>query len=199
MNWKYLRQGKGQDVQSFTKEFRKKALNLGIALDTPEVVTKYISSLHSYIRHSLLLFEPITIDVASVKAIHIENRGKNERDDHSRKPLFKPPNGKSKVKWKGKEKKTKATKEVERLYCNHCKKEGHDDDHYWKQHPEKHPKKYGGKGKQKTSATVQQERGSDSGDEALITTTGTKGTLTPHVNSKSHEGTSSVNESLPND
>jgi len=38
-----------------------------------------------------------------------KNRGKNEIDDHSRKPLFKPPNGKSKAKWKGKEKKTMET------------------------------------------------------------------------------------------
>ena len=76
MNWQYLRHGKGQDVQIFTEEFRKQALNLGIALDTPKVVTKYIGSLHSYIRHSLLLFEPTTIDSANVKAIHIENRGK---------------------------------------------------------------------------------------------------------------------------
>ena len=108
---------------------------MGIALDTPKVVTKYIGSLHSYIRHSLLLFEPTTIDTASVKAIHIENRGKNEREDQSKKPPSKPPNGKSKVKWKGKEKKTMIAKEGEWPYCNHYKKEGHDDDHCWKQHP----------------------------------------------------------------
>jgi len=93
------------------------------------------------------LFEPTTIDVTSVKAIHIENRGKNEREDQSKKPPFKPPNGKSKVKWKGKEKKTTTAKEGVRPYCSHCKKEGHNDDHYWKKHLEKHPKKYGGKGK----------------------------------------------------
>ena len=132
MNWQYLRQGKGQDVQSFTEEFRKQALNLGNTLDTLEVVTKYIGLLHSYIRHSLLLFEPNTIDSASIKVIHIANKGKNERDDHSIKPPFKPPNGKYKAKWKGKENKTATTKERERSYCNHCKKEGHDDDHCWK-------------------------------------------------------------------
>lgn len=48
-------------------------------------------------------------------------------------------------------------------------------------------------------AMTQQDLGSVSGDAALITIVGTKGTLTPHVNSKSHEGTNSVNESLPND
>ena len=76
MNWQYLRQGKGQDVRIFTQEFRKQALNLGIALDTLEVVTKYIGSLHSYIRNSLFFFKPTNIDSASVKVIHIENRGK---------------------------------------------------------------------------------------------------------------------------
>ena len=44
MDWKYLRKGRGQDVQSFTEEFRKQVLSLGIALDSPEVVTKYIGS-----------------------------------------------------------------------------------------------------------------------------------------------------------
>lgn len=76
MDWQYLRQGRGQNVQSFTEEFRKQALNLGITLDSHEVVTKYIGSLHSYLKHSLLLFEPTTIDLASVKAIHLENKGK---------------------------------------------------------------------------------------------------------------------------
>eukprot|EP00253_Pinus_taeda_P019006 PITA_19006 len=168
MNCKYLRQGKGQDVQSFTEEFRKQALNLGIALDTLEFVTKYIGSLHSYMWHSLLLFEPTTIDASSAKAIYIKNKGKNEREDQSRKPSSKPPNGKSKEKWKGKEKKTTTSKEGEWPYCNHFKKEGHDDDHCWKQNPKKFPKKYGEKGKQKTVAKTQQDLGSDSGDEALV-------------------------------
>ena len=78
MDWQYLKQGRGQDVQSFTEEFRKQALNLGIAPDSPKVVTKYIGLLHSYVRHSLLLFEPTSIDSASVKAIHLENRGTHE-------------------------------------------------------------------------------------------------------------------------
>ena len=81
MEWKYLRQGKGQNVKIFTKEFGKKALNLGIPLDSLETVTKYIGALHSYIKHSLLLFEPTTIDAASVKAIHLERRGKNGKED----------------------------------------------------------------------------------------------------------------------
>eukprot|EP00253_Pinus_taeda_P025542 PITA_25542 len=143
MNWQYLRQGKGQDVQSFTEEFRKQALNMSIALDTPEVVTK----------------------------------GKNERDDQSRKSPFKPPNGKSKAKWKGEEKKIAIAKEGERPYCNHCKKEGHNDNHCWKQHPENCPKKYGGKWKQKIVVAAQQELGSNLGDEPVITAARTKESL----------------------
>lgn len=72
-------------MQSFTEEFWKQALNLGISLDTPETVTKYIGALHSYIRHSLLLFKPTTIDAANVRAIHLESRGKNDRDHQDKK------------------------------------------------------------------------------------------------------------------
>lgn len=48
-------------------------------------------------------------------------------------------------------------------------------------------------------AAGQQDLGLDLGDEVLITTAGKKGTLTPPVNSKSHEGTSSLDETLSND
>ena len=60
-------------MQSFTKEFWKQALNLGISLDSPKIITKYVGALHSYIKHSLLLFEPNMIDAAGVKAIHLES------------------------------------------------------------------------------------------------------------------------------
>jgi hypothetical protein len=49
MKWKNLRQGKGQSVQSFTKEFRKEALALNIRLDSHETLMKYIGALHNYI------------------------------------------------------------------------------------------------------------------------------------------------------
>lgn len=88
MDWKYPGQGKGQNVQSFTEEFRKQALNLGISLDAPKTVSKYIGALHSYTRHSLLLFEPTTIDATNVKAIHLESRGKNDRDGQAKKAPF---------------------------------------------------------------------------------------------------------------
>lgn len=98
MEWKYLRQGKGKNVQSLIEEFRKEALNLGISIDSIENVTKHIGALHSYIRHSLLLFEPTSIDVDNVKAIHLEIRGRNDRDDQAKNLPFKPHNGKFKGK-----------------------------------------------------------------------------------------------------
>lgn len=52
------------------KNFQKQALNLGISLDLPETLTKYVGALHSYISNSLLLFKPTTIDIDSIKDIH---------------------------------------------------------------------------------------------------------------------------------
>jgi hypothetical protein len=58
MKSKNLRHGKGQNVQSFTEEFRKQALALNIPLDSHETFMKYIGTFHSYIRHTMLLFNP---------------------------------------------------------------------------------------------------------------------------------------------
>ena len=66
-------------------------------------------------------------------------------------------------------------KEGEKLICKHCSKEGHDEAHCWKLHPEMKPKKFNNKGKQKTTATTQQDLGSNSGDETKITAMGMKG------------------------
>jgi hypothetical protein len=49
MDWKNLRQAKGQSIQSYTQEFRKKDLTLGIPLYTQETLLKYIGGLHSYL------------------------------------------------------------------------------------------------------------------------------------------------------
>lgn len=48
-------------------------------------------------------------------------------------------------------------------------------------------------------SVAQQDLGSDSRDEALVTEVGTRGTLTPPIDSKSHEITSSLDDSLSND
>jgi hypothetical protein len=93
MEWKTLRQSKGQIVQSFTEEFRKKYLALNIPLDSYETLMKYIGTRHSYIRHTLLLFNPTSLDEVCVQATHPENRGK---DGHEENPF-------KKRKWEGQE------------------------------------------------------------------------------------------------
>jgi hypothetical protein len=62
MEWQTLRQSKGQTVQSFTKEFRKKSLALNIPLYSYETLMKYIGALHSYIRHTLLFFNHTSLE-----------------------------------------------------------------------------------------------------------------------------------------
>ena len=65
-------------------------------------------------------------------------------------------------------------KKGEKFTCKHCSKDGHDEDHCWKLHPERRPKKFGNnnKGKSKTVATALQDLGSDFGDETKITVMG---------------------------
>jgi hypothetical protein len=75
MEWKTLRQSKGQTIQSFTEEFRKKSLALKIPLDSYETLMKYIGTLQSYICHAFLLFNPTSLDEVCVQSTHLENRG----------------------------------------------------------------------------------------------------------------------------
>jgi hypothetical protein len=99
---------------------------------------KYIGALHSYIRHTLLLFNPTSLDKVCVQATHLENRGKNVQEDPTKKPSNLPH--KPFKKFKRKDKKTAiVTREGGKPFCTHCKKSGHDE-HYWKPHPEKRPK-----------------------------------------------------------
>jgi hypothetical protein len=121
MSWKNFRKLKGQIVQSYTQDFRKRDLFLGIPLDTQETLLKYIGSLHSYLRHTILIFNPTSLDEVCVEATYLEFRGKNVNVNFV-KP-FKPTEGK--FKGKGKEKfkgkKNNAVKK-EKPTCTHCKK-----------------------------------------------------------------------------
>jgi hypothetical protein len=146
---------------------------------------KYIGALHSYIRHTLLLFNPTNLDEVCVQATHLENMGKHVQEDPIKKPSDLPH--KPFKKFKRKDKKTATvTREGGKPSCTHCKKSGHDDEHYWKLHPEKRPKQFGGKGKKKTVATVQQDLGSNSGDEGKITMVGVQGKDSLHASSNSN-------------
>ena len=153
MKWQHLKQGKGQNVKNFTEEFIKQALNLDILLDSPEIVTKYIGSLHGYIRHSLLLFEPATINEASVKATHLENKETHEKNDH--------PKISTTTKRRG-----------AKTSCTHCEKEGHEKDNCWRLHPELRPKRDDRKERQKRTATMQQDQKSELEEDEKVMTAG---------------------------
>jgi len=146
---------------------------LGISLDSPKTLLKYIGGLHSYMRHTILRFNPTSIDEVSLQATHLEDRGKNGNPEVG--GPFQPTVSKSKEKRKQKWKARKAnTIQKVKASCTHCKKEGHDDEHYWILYPELRPRKSEGK-KKKVAATIQKDLGSDSGDEIIIAATGIKG------------------------
>ena len=66
MDWKNFRQGKGQSVQSYTQEFRRRALILGVDLTSQETFLKCVGGLHSYLRHIILMFNPSNLDEVCV-------------------------------------------------------------------------------------------------------------------------------------
>jgi hypothetical protein len=174
MDWQNFRQAKGKNVQRFTQEFRRRALVLGVDLSSQETLLKYIGALHSYLRHTILMFNPSNLDKVCVQATQLEARGRNETHEGNKKPFSHGDKGKRKFKGNGK-KNVVVKKEGEKFTCKHYSKDGHDEDHCWKLHPERRPKKFGNKGKSKTTATIQHDLGSDSGDETNITTMGYQG------------------------
>jgi hypothetical protein len=146
---------------------------------------KYIGALHSYIHHTFLLFNPTSLDEVCVQATHFDNRRKHVQEDPTKKPSNLPHKPFKKFKRKDKKIAT-VNREEGKRYFTHCKKSGHDDEHCWKLHPEKRLKQFGGKDKTKTVATVQQDLGSDSGDEGKIATVGVQGKDPLHASSNSN-------------
>ena len=126
---------------------------MSVPLDTPEMLMKYIASLHSYLHHSLSLFEPKTLDEASVEVVHLENRGKHEQEYNPKRKI------------------TTNRKEA-KPFCTHSEKKGHDEEHRWKLHLELRPKRNNRKEKQKIVSTMQQDQESESEDDENITTIG---------------------------
>ena len=85
-------------------------------------------------------------------------------------------------------------KEGETITLKHCSKEGHDEAHCWKLHPELRPKKQNNKGKQKMTATTQHELGSDFGEETNISAMVSKGKEIVASTSSSHSQNNTPNE-----
>jgi hypothetical protein len=118
MEWKYPSQGKGQSVQDFNKEFRKKELSLNISLHSTQTLLKYIGALHSYIRHTPLLLNPTNFDEVCVQVVHLESKGNDAKDGPSKE--FSQKKG---SKNKGKEKWVASIKKEEaKPTCTHFKK-----------------------------------------------------------------------------
>ena len=114
--------------------FRKKALTLGIPLYTQDTLLKYICGMHSYLRHTILMFSPSNFVEVRVQAIHIEVGGRNT--SFSSKKEFVPP----KINNKGKKVAIVKKEEGEKPTCSHCQKKGHADVKCWKLHPKLKPK-----------------------------------------------------------
>jgi hypothetical protein len=176
MEWKNFRQAKGQSVQRFTQEFRRTTFILGVDLSSQETLLKYIRALHSYLRHTILMFNPSNLDEVCVQATHLEERGRNETHEGNKKTFNHGDKGKKKFRGNVK-RNVVVKKEGEKFTCKNCSKDCHDEDHCWKLHLERRPKKFGNnkKGKSKTVATVQHDLGSDSSDKTKITAMGYQG------------------------
>ena len=92
MEWHNFRQLKGKSVQDYTHEFRRRALILGINLYSQETLLKYVGGLHSYLGHTILMFNPTNTYEVCVQVTHLEARRKQNIDEK----------GKSEGKGKGK-------------------------------------------------------------------------------------------------
>jgi len=110
------------------------------------------------------MFNPSNLDEVCVQATHLEARGSNKTHEGNKKPFSHGDKGKKKFKGNGK-KNDVVKKEGEKFTCKHCSKDCHDEDHCWKLHPERRPKKIGNKWKSKTVTTIQHNLGYDSVDE----------------------------------
>jgi hypothetical protein len=104
MDWKNFRQAKGQNEKKFTQEFRRRALVLGVDLSSQETLLKYIGALHSYLRHTILMFNPSNLDEVCVHDTHLEERGRNETHEGNKKPFKYGDKGKGNFKGKGQKK-----------------------------------------------------------------------------------------------
>ena len=101
---------------------------MNVPLETLETLMKYIGSLHSYLCHCFVLFEPKTMDEASVKVVHLKSRGNHEQYDHPEMAVV-------------------AKRNESKPSCTHFYKEGHDEEHWWKLHLELRPNRNYGKEK----------------------------------------------------
>ena len=106
---------------------------LDVDLQSHDTLLKYIGGLHSYLRHTILMFNPNNLDDVCVQATHLEARGKNTPEEGSKNPFKSKGKEKS---FKGKvNKNSSIKKEGDKVTCMHCSREGRNEAHSWKLHP----------------------------------------------------------------
>jgi hypothetical protein len=142
---------------------------------------KYIGGLPTHICNTVFMFVPTNIDEVYVQATYIEvgkTRVGVSGESSSRKE--------DKRKWNRKKENSVEIKE-ETPSCKHCKKEGHDEEHFSKFHPEKRPKLLKErKGRQSIAVETRPTNlGSDSGDESKISVVGLTGKIGDGFDSRS--------------
>ena len=71
---------------------------LGVDLSSQETLLKYIGSLHSYLRHTILMFNPMNLDEVCVQDTHLEARGRNDTHEGFKKTYSQGDKGKKKFK-----------------------------------------------------------------------------------------------------
>ena len=62
---------------------------MGVNLNSQDTLLKYIGRLHSYLKHTILMFNPSNLDEVCVQVTHLEARGNNIQEEVSKKNLFK--------------------------------------------------------------------------------------------------------------
>jgi hypothetical protein len=181
IEWKSLKLRKGKSVDEYIDEFRKMALMLDVPLTTQETLMKYIGVFPAYIHNIVFMFGPNNLDEVSIQETYIET-GKIGVSVSGESSSKKEGKGKGNGK-----KENSTTLKGDKLSCKHCKKEGHDDEHCWKLHPEKRRKWVKErKGRQMVATTTWPiDLGSDSGDESKITTVGLIGKIGDGFDSRS--------------
>ena len=60
---------------------------LGVDLQSQDTLLKYIGGLNSYLRHTILMFNPNNLDEVCVKATKLKARGKNTPEEGSKNPF----------------------------------------------------------------------------------------------------------------
>jgi hypothetical protein len=81
--WHYFRQRQGQSVQEFTTEFRKREIQMGVSLKSPDMLVKYLGALLPHIHRKMMLFRPKTIDEANIQAQYLEgDKQKQQTNPH---------------------------------------------------------------------------------------------------------------------